>query len=284
MPLLYYWRDDNYRRDLNNGVGYHLNSKNKLLHDIGVGDSLWAFTRNKQKRFVLAAELVIRAKTKNPPGYRYGPYRVWGDLKQSRYFETEQQPSMEQIIRLLSPKAEAAILSQSFQGNAAVRPLTSADHQILVTAAQSLPQEPRARLLPEERLEATLLLGDEQAVIDLIQEEKPGIEKKRQEYLYGKAITRNRELIYQLQQLYDGRCQLCQWDPYHIYGYRMCHGHHIQWLSRGGDDKMENLMLLCPNHHAAVHRCDAPLDYFDLALDFGKFREKLILDLHLVKN
>lgn len=284
MPLLYYWRDENYRHDLNNGVGYHLNSKNKLLHDIVMGDSLWAFTRNKQKRFVLAAELVIRAKTKNPPGYRYGPYRVWGDLKQSRYFEVEQQPSMEQIIRLLSPKAEAAILSQSFQGNAAVRPLTSADHQILVTAAQALPQEPRARLLPEERLEATLLLGDEQAVIDLIQEEKPGIEKKRQEYLYGKAITRNRELIHELQLLYDGRCQLCQWDPYHIYGYRMCHGHHIQWLSRGGDDKMENLMLLCPNHHTAVHRCDAPLDYTDLAFDFGKFREKLTLDIHLAKS
>jgi len=281
MTLLYYWRDDNYRHDLDNGVGYHLNSKNKLLHDIAIGDSLWAFTRNKKKRFVLAAELVIRAKTKNPPDFRYGAFRVWGDLKQSRYFEAEEQPSMEQIIRLLSPKANAAILSQSFQGNAAVRPLTPEDHQILIASAKTLPLEPRARLLPEERLEATLLLGDEQAVIDLLQEEKPGIEKKRQEYLYGKAITRNRELVQELQKLYDGCCQLCQWNPRQIYGYSMCHGHHIQWLSRGGDDVLKNLMLLCPNHHAAVHRCDAPLDYLDLAFDFGKFRDKLQLNLHL---
>ena len=281
MSLLYYWRDDNYRHDLDNGVGYHLNSKNKLLHDIAIGDSLWAFTRNKKKRFVMAAELVIRAKTKNPPDFRYGAFRVWGDLKQSRYFEAEEQPSMEQIIRLLSPKAEAAILSQSFQGKAAVRPLTSEDHQILVASAKTLPLEPRARLLPEERLEATLLLGDEQAIIDLLQEEKPGMEKKRQEYLYGKAITRNRELVQELQKLYNGCCQLCQWNPRQIYGYSMCHGHHIQWLSRGGDDILKNLMLLCPNHHAAVHRCDVPLDYLDLAFDFGKFRDRLQLNLHL---
>jgi len=283
MPLLYYWRSDNYRRDLDYGVGFHLNSKNKLLHDLSVGDSLWAFTRNREKRFVLAAELVIRSKTRNPPGYRYGPYRVWGDLKQSRYFEIEKQPNIEQIIRYLSPKADAAILSQSFQGNAAVRLLTSVDHQVLAAAARALPKEPRARLLPEERLEATLLLGDEQAVIDLLHEEHPCIAEKRQEYLFSKAPTRNRELVEELQQLYDGCCQLCRWDPRDIYGYSLCHGHHIHWLSRGGDDDLKNLMLLCPNHHTAVHRCDAPLDYLDLAFDFGKFRDKLALDLHLAK-
>jgi hypothetical protein len=47
MPLIYYWRDDNYRRDLDFGVGYHLNQGNPLLHDIELGDSLWAFTRTK---------------------------------------------------------------------------------------------------------------------------------------------------------------------------------------------------------------------------------------------
>ena len=30
-------------------------------------------------------------------------------------------------------------------------------------------------------------------------------------------------------------------------------GARIQWLSRGGDDTLENLMLVCPNHHAAIH-------------------------------
>jgi hypothetical protein len=86
MPLLYYWRPDNYRRDLDYGAGYNLNQANPLLHEIDLGDSLWAFTRTRSSRYALAAELVVKAKTINPPNFRYGKYRIWGDLKRSRYF------------------------------------------------------------------------------------------------------------------------------------------------------------------------------------------------------
>lgn len=151
MPLLYYWRGDNYRRDLDMGAGYHLNQANPLMHRTDLGDSLWAFTRTSDGWYALAAELVIRAKTLNPPNFRYGRYRVWGDLRKSRYFKAEGQPSVEQIIRTLSCRANAPILGQSFQGNAAVRLLTLEDHLILTETARALPLELRARLLPEER-------------------------------------------------------------------------------------------------------------------------------------
>jgi hypothetical protein len=59
--------------------GFHLNQASPLLHQIGIGNSLWAFTRRSDHRYALAAELVISAKTMNPHGFRYGPYRVWGD-------------------------------------------------------------------------------------------------------------------------------------------------------------------------------------------------------------
>ena len=49
VPLLYYWRRDNYRRDLDMGAGYHLNQANPLMHQIDLGDSLWAFTRTLQR-------------------------------------------------------------------------------------------------------------------------------------------------------------------------------------------------------------------------------------------
>src|SRR5947207_13466610 len=107
MPLLYYWRADNYQRDLDLGVGYHLNQANPLMHQIDLGDSLWAFTRAKTGRYVLAAELIVRAKTLNPPNFRYGKYRVWGDLFSSRYFQLENEPGIEQIIRHLSIHAGA---------------------------------------------------------------------------------------------------------------------------------------------------------------------------------
>ena len=76
MPLLYYWRGDNYRRDLDMGVGYHLNQANPLLHQIDISDSVWAFTRRKDGIYVLASELVVKAKTHNSPKYRYGRYKI----------------------------------------------------------------------------------------------------------------------------------------------------------------------------------------------------------------
>jgi hypothetical protein len=126
VHLLYFWRGDNYRRDLDHGVGFHLNQANPLLHGIGLGESLWAFTRNTNGRYALAAELVVSAKTMNPRGFRYGPYRIWGDLRQSRYFHVDGQPDISQLIHSLDLKAKAHVLGRSFQGNAAVRPLEKA--------------------------------------------------------------------------------------------------------------------------------------------------------------
>lgn len=251
------------------------------MHQINLGDSLWAFTRASDGRYVLAAELVIRAKTLNPPNFRYGRYRVWGDLRRSRYFRVEGQPSVEQIIRNLSCRTNASVLGRAFQGNAAVRMITLEDHRILSTVAQSLPLEPRARLLPEERLEAMLLLGDKDAVESLVREEEYGIAWQRREYLFQQAPTRNRQLVQELQDLYQGRCQVCLWDPRGKYGESLCHGHHIQWLSRGGEDSKENMVLICPNHHSAVHGRDAPFDYRDLAFEFGSHRELLRINYHL---
>lgn len=263
------------------GAGYHLNQANPKLHSIDIGDSLWAFTRNKKNRYVLAAQLVIKAKTENPPNFRYGRYRVWGDVSQSRYFKVDDQPGVEQIIRHLSVTTEAQVLGRSFQGFAAVKPITVEDHRILLEVARELPPEPRARILPEEKLEAALLLGDRAKVYELIQSEANGIAEERQAYLYQQAPTRNPQLVANLHILYRGRCQLCMWDPIDIYGNTICHGHHIHWLSRGGDDSMENLMLVCPNHHAAIHKVDAPLDFKDLAVDFQTHREPLQLNYHL---
>jgi 5-methylcytosine-specific restriction enzyme A len=50
MALLYFWRLDNYRRDLDFGAGFHLNQASAVLHHVEVGDSVWAFTRNVQGR------------------------------------------------------------------------------------------------------------------------------------------------------------------------------------------------------------------------------------------
>lgn len=221
------------------------------------------------------------AKTHNPPNFRYGAYRVWGDLNQSRYFKTEGKPSIEQIIRQLSPTTNARYIGQSFQGKAAVRGLRQQDHRVLSEFAHELPTDPRARILPEEKLEAAPLLGNEEAVYDLVEEEEPGIPEQRQQYLYEEAPSRNQALADELQSIYDGRCQICRWDPRDEYDRHLCHAHHIHWLSGGGSDDLENLMLVCPKHHEAIHKCDAQFDLRSGEYDFDVHVERLALNKHL---
>jgi len=60
MSVLYYWRPDNYRRDAVFGFGYHLNQDSPALAQVAPGESVWAFTRSRDGRYVLAAELVVR--------------------------------------------------------------------------------------------------------------------------------------------------------------------------------------------------------------------------------
>jgi predicted HNH restriction endonuclease len=124
-----------------------------------------------------------------------------------------------------------------------------------------------------------LYLGDIEAVKSLVRDEKPGIAEERRIYLYKQAPARNQRLVEELQEIYSGKCQICQWSPVNVYGRELCHGHHIQWLSRGGSDEIRNMVLICPNHHAAIHKSDAPLDF---SFDFGTHRERLSLTKHLI--
>ena len=283
MPLLYHWVGNNYRRDLDWGAGYHLNQSNPLLHEIDLGDSLWAFTRTPTGMYVLATELVVRAKTRNPSGYRYGTYRVWGDLKRSRYFRTEGQPDIAELIRRLSVKANAPVVGRSFQGQAAVRRLSPADHQVLVEYARRLPPEARARLLPEEELEARIFVGDQDAVRSLIKAEAPGIADERGRYLFEQAARRNPQHVKELRNLYRGICQLCGWNPKSLYRRDLCEAHHVHWLSRGGDDALHNMVLICPNHHRAIHRTDAPFDWVDASFVFPRNREPVQISRHALQ-
>ena len=283
MPLLYYWVGRNYRRDLDWGAGYHLNQSSPLLHEIDPGDSLWAFTRTPAGLYVLAAELVVRAKTRNPGEYRYGTYRLWGDLERSRYFRTAGQPDISELIRRLSVKAGASVLGRSFQGHAAVRRLTPADHLVLVEYARHLPPEPRARLLPEEELEARILLGDPEGVSRLITAEAPGIADERRRYLFDQAPRRNPQHVKELRELYEGMCQLCGWNPKSLYRRDLCEAHHVHWLSRGGEDALHNMVLICPNHHRAIHRTDAPFDWSDASFVFPRKREPMQISRHALE-
>lgn len=172
-------------------------------------------------------------------------------------------------------------MGHSFQGRSAVRQITHADHRLLRFLAKSLPLELRARLIPEEQLEEEIANGSPKDVQRLLEGMTHGVARERLEYLYTKAPTRSRRFAMDLHDLYGGRCQICLWNPCAKYGRPLCQGHHIQWLSRGGDDKLTNMVLVCPNHHAAIHRCDASFDFEDMAFVFPSYRGTLRINSHL---
>ena len=84
---------------------------------------------------MLAAELIVRAVTQNPENYRYGRWRIWGDLERSRYFDVDAGPRVDAVVRELGIRAAGARLGQSFQGHAAVRSISTAAHELLTAYA-----------------------------------------------------------------------------------------------------------------------------------------------------
>lgn len=278
--LLYHWRLENYLRDLDMGVGFHLNQKSPVLHQIEKGDSLWAFTRFIQPGgslfYALAARLVCHGKTKNPDGFRYGLYRVYGDLERSRYFRVVGQPNITPLIRgfPLATGQDSTPLGQAFQGNAAVRVIGEDQHLALLEWSKDFEVEPRAQLLPEDILER-----QDDFVLSGLSSDlgfNTSMSEARRQYLLTKSRTRRGVLVTQLKDMYDGRCQISGWNPRAEFGRDLCEAHHIQWLSRGGEDEMSNLILVSPNIHRMIHALDAPFDYQELA-----FRADLDVDIKI---
>ncbi|WP_333481901.1 HNH endonuclease [Enterococcus faecium] len=64
-----------------------------------------------------------------------------------------------------------------------------------------------------------------------------------------------------LNDLQKGICQLCQEKgPFIKDGVPYLHCHHIEYLSQGRKDVIENCIALCPNCHARIHELELPDD------------------------
>nr|WP_245917961.1 HNH endonuclease signature motif containing protein [Alteribacillus bidgolensis] len=87
---------------------------------------------------------------------------------------------------------------------------------------------------------------------------------KRAHSSTGQAGIRNTNTVYYQRDPYvaeyakrwaKGICQLCENSAPFVNkkGEPFLHTHHIQWLSRGGEDTVENTIALCPNCHERMH-------------------------------
>jgi 5-methylcytosine-specific restriction endonuclease McrA len=230
--------------------------------------------------------LTVRAKTINPPGYKYGDYRVWGDLRRSAYFRVRPEESGDEAFDVLRrlplvngsfAKASRITLAQACQ---TMRGVTGEGNALLEAFSTNLVLEERAmQVVDEYELERDLAEGE--AVAELLRREHRGASPERVQHLIASA-RRNRQLAKEVHDLYEGRCQLCAFDSPLVYGVPSAESHHLVYLSRGGEDVQENLVLACPNHHTVIHKTDATFDYGCLRFLFPNGRtEPLCLNRHL---
>lgn len=285
VDLLAYWRWDNYVADIDEGAGFHFNSNQPRLHGcLDLGDSLWLVSgvhREGGQAFPIVGRLVVRAKTHNAPGYKYGRHRVWGDLERSRYFRAD-GPDASGLLRRLRFETEAPIRGASIaQALQTMRALTPGDAALLDAWCRDLAEEPRASRVPDEgALERAVSQG--LGALDAHPEIARAFPSDTARTRVTEAARRNRDLVTALRARYRDRCQLCAFDPVVVYGRRICEAHHIVYLSRGGADALDNMVLVCPNHHEAIHATSAVFDFADLRYVFpGGRREPLVLNEHL---
>lgn len=77
-----------------------------------------------------------------------------------------------------------------------------------------------------------------------------------------KKYYRNPDIAYISKKYANGICQLCQKEaPFQDKdGNPYLESHHIEWLSRGGKDRLDNVIALCPNCHKKMHIIDDKKD------------------------
>lgn len=141
-------------------------------------------------------------------------------------------------------------------------PILSSDMQDLKTLLSLYPEQQIESLLENDITDSTAGY-----------KEQPGFKKIRK----LKASIASR-----LKGLYEYRCQICGELAGSQYGVHTCECHHIDYFSKSLNNNMSNQLIVCPNHHRAIHSANPNFNRKLLQYEFKNgFTEKLKLNKHL---
>lgn len=85
-----------------------------------------------------------------------------------------------------------------------------------------------------------------------------------------------------LKNLYEHRCQICKCSFKNPYDSNLIHAHHIVPFTQSLNNNIDNIMILCPNHHYIVHDMTPEFDPTEVAFRYQNgYKEKLKLNYHL---
>lgn len=88
-----------------------------------------------------------------------------------------------------------------------------------------------------------------------------------------------------LKLLYEYRCQICGQKIGAPYGSDLIHAHHIDYFVKSLNNNANNVLIVCPNHHAVIHDRNPEFDRKALAFHYPNgYVEGLALNRHLTKE
>lgn len=117
---------------------------------------------------------------------------------------------------------------------------------------------------------------EEAEVFEKIEERKIElfIEQEDEEsgYIYKEGLLKirkaNHDIINQVKNYYDGRCQLCGENVGEKFGKNITEAHHIEYFSKTQNNDSSNIIVLCPNCHTLIHKCNPIYDKNNYAFIF----------------
>ena len=105
-------------------------------------------------------------------------------------------------------------------------------------------------------------------------------------YKFSEKFKKNRvyirNVIIKLKMIYNGNCQICGCNYFEIYGVDITEAHHIDYFGKSLNNNINNIIILCPNHHALIHKTNPVYDREKNIFNFSSGIELgLSLNYHL---
>lgn len=83
-----------------------------------------------------------------------------------------------------------------------------------------------------------------------------------------KVRTLNKRIIDDIKKMYKGECQLCGRKVGEDFGQEIIQAHHIEYFSKTQNNAPSNIIILCPNCHALIHKCNPTYDRNSFSFKF----------------
>lgn len=114
-----------------------------------------------------------------------------------------------------------------------------------------------------EKKEKAKVLSDAELKRRIIQKKN---KLSREKKVVSTNYSRDQEIAEYAVRRAKGKCDLCNMDAPFVKndGTPYLESHHVDWLSRGGEDVIENVSAVCPNCHRKIHILDKKEDTIKL--------------------